>query len=460
MADAAPTSHPTRQAVRTRPPAVGGPARTAAGTLRDLARTAERLPSEDALRRIADLLQGAPGIGLLQGFAGIVEELPAMLDETARFVDSAPGAELLREVRDLVDDLPGAGLVSGAAGGAASAGRFLATSVVGRLNPRPWVVGGPVDGPPHHTGGFRRGDVRINGFRMAYLEAGPRDGPLALCLHGFPDHALTWMELMPALADAGYRAVAPWMRGYYPSDAPPGRHYQVGALSADAIALHEALDGGDDAVLIGHDWGAFAAYGAANGAPERWRRLVTMSVPPALAWLPQALTDPDQLRRWWYVAFFQLPWLPELWLAEHGRGGLERRWHTRIPHYREDPVFREALRRTFDRRASATVSESIGYYRALANPVVRAGRYRSLDLAAMRTPSQPTLFLLGDEDEEVAARWVETTGALLGEGSDAALVPGDHWFHLERPGDFAERVLGFLGPAGVGTQTAAGASGR
>src|SRR5215469_11765710 len=115
--------------------------------------------------------------------------------------------------------------------------------------------------------------VQANGLEFGLLEAGA--GPLALCLHGFPDTAHTWRHLLPALAGAGFHAVAPFMRGYAPTAVPGDGAYQVGALAADAVALHDVLDGGGDALLLRPDWGAEAAYGAAAHAAERWRRLVT-----------------------------------------------------------------------------------------------------------------------------------------------------------------------------------------
>jgi pimeloyl-ACP methyl ester carboxylesterase len=125
----------------------------------------------------------------------------------------------------------------------------------------------------------RSATVRANGLQFGVLEAG--SGPLALCLHGFPDAAHTWRHLLPALAGAGFHAVAPFMRGYAPTAVPADGAYHLSALVADAVALHEVLGGDANAVLIGHDWGAEAAYGAAAFAPGRWRRLVTLAVPPA-----------------------------------------------------------------------------------------------------------------------------------------------------------------------------------
>jgi pimeloyl-ACP methyl ester carboxylesterase len=107
--------------------------------------------------------------------------------------------------------------------------------------------------------------VTAGGLEFGYLSDGPEDGPLALLLHGLPDSPHTWRHLLPELAERGYHAVAPFMRGYAPTAIPADGAYQTGALAADANALHEALGGGPDAVLIGHDWGAGATYPAASG---------------------------------------------------------------------------------------------------------------------------------------------------------------------------------------------------
>src|SRR3954469_17839594 len=101
---------------------------------------------------------------------------------------------------------------------------------------------------------FREGRTEVGGVDLAYLEAG--EGPLALCLHGFPDSAWTWRHLLPELAGAGYRAVAPFMRGYDPTEVPDDGRYFVGDLVRDVSELYGSLGGDDRAVLIGHDWGA------------------------------------------------------------------------------------------------------------------------------------------------------------------------------------------------------------
>ena len=110
-----------------------------------------------------------------------------------------------------------------------------------------------------------------------------------LCLHGFPDHARSFRHQLPVLAEAGFRAVAPFMRGYAPSEIPRAGPYQSAALAEDALALIEAL-GHDRAMIFGHLLGAVAAYGAAILAPERVTRLVTVAVPHGPA-LPERLRD-------------------------------------------------------------------------------------------------------------------------------------------------------------------------
>src|SRR5882724_4715327 len=118
--------------------------------------------------------------------------------------------------------------------------------------------------------------VQANGLRFAYLEQG--QGPLVLLVHGFPDTAHTWDRAMAAIAKAGFRAVAPFTRGYHPTEIPPNGPFDSETCGRDILALIEAL-GERTAVVVGHDWGASAAYAAAALGPERVRQLVTLAIP-------------------------------------------------------------------------------------------------------------------------------------------------------------------------------------
>ncbi len=273
-----------------------------------------------------------------------------------------------------------------------------------------------------------------NGLRFALLEAGPADGTLALCLHGFPDTAWTWRHLLPALGTAGYRAVAPFLRGYAPTEAPAPGGYTNAELGRDACALHEALGGGRPGVLIGHDWGALAAYRAAAQAPERWRCLVTASVPPTGP-IPVDLFSHEQMRRSWYSYLLQLPVAERLVAADDFRF-LERLWADWSPGYdgAEDLVrVKEAL------RAPASLAAAIAYYRDNPSALPEA----PAESAPAALP--PLLYLHGLADGCIGADVVDAARPFFPPGAEVAVLEGaGHFLHLERPAEVNERILAFL----------------
>ena len=282
--------------------------------------------------------------------------------------------------------------------------------------------------------------VSANDVEFTCLTLG--DGPLALCLHGFPDTATTWRHLMPALADAGYRAVAPWMRGYAPTAVPADGAYQTGALATDAVALHTALGGDGDAVIIGHDWGAFATYGAAALAPQAWCRVVAMAVPPAAALMAGMLT-PDQLKRSWYIWFFQMAGLPEMIVPGDDFAFIAKLWREWSPGYdATDDVagVADALRNP-DNLAAA-----LGYYRAMFNPVLHLAAYADAQTATQAPTPQPTLYLHGADDGCLGVDLAAGAAAALpAAGSRAEVVDGTgHFLHLERPDVVNGLIIDFL----------------
>ena len=112
--------------------------------------------------------------------------------------------------------------------------------------------------------------VRANGIDFAYIEQG--SGPLVMLLHGFPDTANTWSHQMSALAAAGYRAVAPYLRGYYPTEIPKGGFFDKATLATDVAELIRTLGGGKPVHLVGQDWGAIISYAVLAAFPELIRR--------------------------------------------------------------------------------------------------------------------------------------------------------------------------------------------
>jgi pimeloyl-ACP methyl ester carboxylesterase len=232
--------------------------------------------------------------------------------------------------------------------------------------------------------------LQLPHLRMHALAWGPADDRLALCLHGFPDGAWSWRKLGPLLATRGFRVVAPFTRGYAPTDLPSDGDYSIGALIHDAIALHRHLDGGGDAVLIGHDWAAFTANALAAHPDSPFGAHIAMSVPSVAATSAQRHSPvaelqmaARQLRMSWYILFFQLSFLPE-GMAHRIIPRLWRDWEPAGADLVEDVAnTRAALPSLAYRRAA------IAYYRALARPTRPASRYAELNRHRFRLPRVP-----------------------------------------------------------------------
>ncbi|WP_018333465.1 alpha/beta fold hydrolase [Actinomycetospora chiangmaiensis] len=278
--------------------------------------------------------------------------------------------------------------------------------------------------------------IRLGELEVAYLSSGPDDGPVALLLHGYPDTAWSWRHLAPVLADRGYQVVAPFLRGYAPTGLAPDGCYRTGALVADAVALRRALGDARPALLVGHDWGAITAYGAAVFAPDLWDRVVTMAVPP----LPTgaSVRDPGlvgkQLRASWYIGFQQLPWVSEAVLDRL----VPRLWADWSPGYdaAADVVRVLAALDTPARRTAA-----LSYYRAWLQPWHRSPRYRREDRAVFGLPSQPLLYLFGADDGCVRPELSRLAAPLC----ETVEIPGaGHFLPVERPGAVADAVTAFL----------------
>jgi pimeloyl-ACP methyl ester carboxylesterase len=276
--------------------------------------------------------------------------------------------------------------------------------------------------------------INANGLEFAYLEAGPSDGPLALCLHGFPDAAPTWEPLLAALGDAGFHAVAPWLRGYAPTAVPGDGSYGVGALEQDAHALHEALGGSSDAVIIGHDWGAIATYGTAVAAPDRWRRVVTMAVPPAGA-LGMGFLNFDQLQRSWYMFFFQNP-MAEMAVGMNDLEFIDRLWQDWSPGF-EGSTHVAAVKDAL--RDPSNLAAAIGYYRAML------GGTDPSHPATAGTPPQPVLYLHGRNDGCLGVDLTTNAPMFLSPESRVEVLDGcGHFLQVEKPAEVNKLVLDWV----------------
>lgn len=290
---------------------------------------------------------------------------------------------------------------------------------------------------------FKTSSVEANGIRFHYLEKG--EGPLALCLHGFPDSAWTYRYLLPKLAEAGYRAVAPFMRGYAPTEVPADACYDTKTLATDANSLHAALGGGNDAVLIAHDWGAVTAFGALSAEPQRWRLAVIGNVPP-FAVFGQLAFSYAQLKRSFYFWFFQMA-ISEGIVAANDLAFIDGLWGDWSPGYNATYDLgrvKECLRNP------ANLKAAMGYYRAFFNPA----RFGTPEGVAEQTATWgnpitvPTLYIHGTTDGCIAldAETAKMIPSFLGPGSEVERVEGvGHFFLVEKPTEINERILRFLG---------------
>jgi pimeloyl-ACP methyl ester carboxylesterase len=295
---------------------------------------------------------------------------------------------------------------------------------------------------------FERGGVRANRLTFEYLAMG--EGPLALCAHGFPDSPYTYRHLLPALAEAGYRAVAPWGRGFAPTELPDDRHHvHSSMLVADQLALHEALGGDTDAILVAHDWGAVAAWGAAAKEPDRWRRCVILNIPP-FAIFGENIVTYDQIKRSFYFWYFQMQRVSQDIISADDFAFIDNIWADWSPGYdaAEDlPKVKDCV------REPAHLQAALGYYWGQFDPT----RFGSPEWAEEQAAawgsdiSQPTLYLHGTRDgcHALTQEQVDRVPGHCGPGSRAELIDGvGHFMLVERPTDINKRILAFLDGGG------------
>jgi len=288
---------------------------------------------------------------------------------------------------------------------------------------------------------MRTSSIDLGDVTISYTSAGEPTGPLAVLLHGFPDTNYTFRYLMPYLACLGYHVVAPAMRGYAPSSISASGDYHTTAVAHDVNQLHEALGGGSDAVLIGHDWGAVAAYAALASAPQRWRKGVTMSVPPTPL-MAQAFMTYDQLRLSWYMFFFQSP-LADIVVSLNELSFIDQLWNDWSPGYAHEDDFASV------RTALGTpenLGAALGYYRAMFTPPQPKEELQYMRDSFNKVPDMPVLYLHGENDGCIAPSVTDGTLQFLATGSEMDVLPGlGHFLHLEDP-DTVHHLIGeFLG---------------
>lgn len=278
----------------------------------------------------------------------------------------------------------------------------------------------------------RETSVHANGLRFSALEQG--SGPVVLCLHGFPDNLRSFREQLPALADAGYRAVSPALRGYDPDTQPADAEildYHPVRVAEDVAAWAEEL--GAPVHLVGHDWGAIVAYLVAAGRPELLRSLTTIAVPHSAALRSRgALTLlPRQLRNSWYVLFFQLRGIADRRLARDDFALIERLWRAWSPGFEPDAAEMEAVKATF--RQPGVVKAALAYYRAMLASGSPQGR--EMDALVAQPIRVPTLAITGADDGCMDTRFFDRVPAqaFAAELRTERIDGTGHFCHQEHP---------------------------
>lgn len=252
----------------------------------------------------------------------------------------------------------------------------------------------------------------------------PRADHLALCLHGFPEHAFSWRFQLPLLARLGMKVWAPNQRGYGGTTRPRGvRAYRIEELLADVAALVDA-SGCRRVTLLGHDWGGAVAWFFAMRAVRPLERLVVMNLPhPAL--MRRALrTSRAQRRRSWYALFFQVPWLPEWLLRRRGARAIGEAFRGMAVDPSRFPDEVLEVYRTSALQPGA-LTAMLNWYRA-------ARRLRDEDFEAppLRVP---TLVVWGEEDAALGVELLDGTEELV-EDLTVRRLPGvSHWVQQEAP---------------------------
>ncbi len=271
--------------------------------------------------------------------------------------------------------------------------------------------------------------VEANGQRFEVYEEGHGDR-LALCLHGFPEHAVSWRAQMPVLAALGFRVWAVNQRGYGRSSRPDGiASYALPELIADVAGLIDA-SGARSVVLIGHDWGAMVAWCFAATRARPLERLVIMNVPHPLCF-QAAMKRWRQRRKSWYIAFFQLPRLPEWMLARNGGAAARQMFRPlRLP--------REILSVYAGQLAEpGAATAMLNWYRAM-----RLRGARRLDFRAVI--EVPTLVIWGEEDMALDLICLDGTDRYVRDLRIERLPRVSHWVQQHAPDKVNALLEGFL----------------
>ena len=282
---------------------------------------------------------------------------------------------------------------------------------------------------------LKEGIINANGLDFAYFEMG--DGEPVFCFHGYPDTAHTWLPTLELLAENGYRAIAPFMRGYYPTQIPTDDDYSAITLGQDVLELIKAF-GYEQAIVIGHDWGAMASYSAANQNPAAVSKMITIAIPH-----PRAIKlTLGGLWKSRHFIGYQVRWFA-LW--KHKRNvsdqitDIFKRWSPDWRYSYEDvnPIVEAFLE-------PGRIEAALGYYWSFAADQ-RGERNKALRQKVLVKTEVPTLCIVGQNDGALdPSQMAGTPAAFVGPYKYTILQGCGHFLHREKPDEFHQLMLGFV----------------
>ncbi|MEO6043787.1 MAG: alpha/beta hydrolase [Tepidiformaceae bacterium] len=273
-------------------------------------------------------------------------------------------------------------------------------------------------------------DIAANGFTFHCRECGPEGGEPVILLHGFPESSRMWTPLLPVLAEAGYRVLAPDQRGYSPGARPEGiDNYRYANLASDVTALADAV-GFERFHLVGHDWGAGAGWAVVARSPERIVSWAALSVPHVAAFGRAIREDEDQAKRSTYIAFFQQPGVAEAALSANDFEGLKNVWSASSEEEKAEYL---AL---FSQPGALTAA--LNWYRGSRgidpdDPEVQFGDVTT-----------PTLLVWGNQDQAIGRKGVEDAAAYMKGPYRFVELDAGHWLIQEKPDEVIAEVTGHL----------------
>lgn len=285
--------------------------------------------------------------------------------------------------------------------------------------------------------------VETNGIKLHTVQAGAKDGEVVILLHGFPEFWYGWKHQIEFLAQQGYRVIAPDQRGYNLSDKPKDiLAYRVQHLVDDLIGL-VASTGREKVYLVAHDWGGVVAWVAAAQYPEHFKKLVILNIPHPLVFAKHVRSSFQQMRKSWYMAFFQLPKLPEAALLRGGGEGAAKLLRDSsvkpdafsdedIAHYKQAWLQEGAM------------TGMLNWYRTLSRaPSAITGKRSEQGSKGLRIRI-PTLIIWGTQDIALGAELAQPSADMC---DDARLVTFDdagHWIAHEKPHEVNQLLAEFL----------------